>query len=154
MLKRSRTDEKDGGAPRRLLIAATSDHVRDTYGGLLAAAGFDTVSCALAAAATAANEEHVGCAVLVGTGPDEGAAIAHVDEMRHSDHQHVRRTAVLLLASSARNQIFACESGIDGLVVLPAHLEDIVAAVQDILARPRLERYDHRQAMLAAAREP
>jgi DNA-binding NarL/FixJ family response regulator len=73
--------------------------------------------------------------------------------MRHSDHTHVRRTAAVMLASSRNKQIFAWETGIDGFIVMPAEATEIVTAIEDVLARPRLERYNHRQAMLEAAKK-
>lgn len=156
MLKRQRPDGPDGDgapAPRRLLIAANSTETRDTYAGLLRAAGFDSVACALSSAVSKATENHVGVAVMVGTGHDEGTAMKVVADMRQSDQQQVRRTAALLLTSSNRNRMFAWEAGIDGFVVMPAHLDTIVAEIETILARPRLARYDHRQAMIEQARQ-
>jgi len=138
--------------PRRLLIAANQADARETYVGLLRAAGFDSVDCELGAAVARAADTHGGVALLVGTGTDEGTAIKVVDDMRHSDHQQVRRTAALLLASSGRNRIYAWETGIDGFVVMPVHLDQIVGEIEAILTRPRLSRYDHRQAMIADAR--
>lgn len=155
MLKRPRADGSGGEEappPRRLLIAANQADARKTYVALLRTAGFDSVACELGAAPATAAETHVGVALLVGTGADEGTAIKAVDDMRHSDHQQVRRTAALLLASSGRNRIYAWETGIDGFVVMPAHLDQIVREVEEILVRPRLSRYDHRQAMIADAR--
>jgi hypothetical protein len=100
-----------------------------------------------------AAANHFGVAVLVGTGQDEGGAIKTVDDMRQSEQQQVRRTAALLLTSSSRNRMFAWETGIDGLVVMPSHLDAIVAEIESILARPRLSRYEYRQAMVEQARQ-
>ena len=155
MLKRPRPDgpSSEDAPPRRLLIAANTPEARDTYAGLLRAAGFDSVVCGLDSVVSTAAQTHVGVAVLVGTGPDEGGAIKATDDMRNSEHQQVRRTAALLLATTGRNRIFAWETGIDGFVQMPEHLDRIVAEIESILARPRLSRFEHRQAMIAAARD-
>ncbi|MBK5223175.1 MAG: response regulator transcription factor [Acidimicrobiia bacterium] len=156
MLKRQKTEQKpadqDEPPSGSILIAATDPDARATYAAVLATRGFEAAECELADAGTVTSGTKYGCTVVVGTGADENTAITQISHMRNSEHQQVRRTAVLLLVPSARNQIYAWESGIDGFLVLPAHVDDLVADVRAILARPRLERFNHRQAMLERSR--
>lgn len=155
MLKKSRTDGEpndDGPPPRRLLIAGTDEAPCDVYANVLATFGFETESTPLSGMLNALRDTLYGCVVLVATGGTESSALKQLDAMRHSDHTHVRRTAAVMLASSKSRRIFAWESGVDGFLVMPAEATEIVACIEDVLARPRLERYNHRQEMLAKAR--
>lgn len=153
MLKKPRTEVEgdDGPPPRRVLIAGSDQAACEVYAGVLATYDFDTDSVPLPDVLSELRDTLYGCAVLVGTEGAESSAFKQLDLIRHSDHTHVRRTAVVLLAASKARQMFAWEAGIDGFVVMPADVTDIVSAIEDVLARPRLERYNHRQAMLAAA---
>lgn len=154
LLKKPRTDVEgdDGPPPRRLLVAGVDEAACEIYAGVLATYGFETAATPLSDVVTELRDSLYGCALLVGTDGAESSAFKQLDAIRHSDHTHVRRTAVVLLASSRSQQMFAWETGIDGLVTMPAEAADIVATIEEVLARPRLERYEHRQAMLEAAR--
>lgn len=154
MLKKPRTDVEadDGPPPRRILIAGSDEAACEVYAGVLATFDFETAAAPLPNVVTELRDTLFGCALLVGTDGAESTALKQLDAIRHSDHTHVRRTAVVLLASGKTRQMFAWEAGIDGFVVMPAEVTDIVTAVEEVLARPRLERYNHRQAMLEVAR--
>jgi DNA-binding NtrC family response regulator len=156
LLKRPRADAvegDDGPPPRRILVAGAEESVCEVYAGVLAAFDFETATTPLGDVVSELRETLYGCAVLVGTTGSESTALKQLDAIRHSDHTHVRRTAVVLLASNNNRRMFAWESGIDGFVVMPADVADIATAIDEVLARPRLERYNHRQAMLEAARD-
>ena len=142
----------EGPPPRRLLIAGTDEAACQVYAGLLATYDFETEATPLANVVPELRDTLYGCAVLVGTAGAESTALKQLDAIRHSDHTHVRRTAVVLLASGTSRRMFAWEAGIDGFVVMPADATYIASTIDEVLARPRLERYNHRQAMLAEAR--
>ncbi|MFP3906468.1 MAG: hypothetical protein ACLFWR_05515 [Acidimicrobiales bacterium] len=145
-------DSDEGAAPRRLLIAGTDEPTCQVYAGVLATFDFETETAPLANVVPHLHDTLYGCALLVGTGGDESTALKQLDSIRHSDHTHVRRTAVVLLASNKNRKMFAWEAGIDGFVVMPAEAANIASCIDQVLARPRLERYNYRQAMLDAAR--
>jgi DNA-binding response OmpR family regulator len=156
LLKKSKTDgetQDDGPPPRRLLIAGNDEAPCEVYAGVLASYGFETESAPLGGLVPALHETVYGCVVLLATGGAESTALKQLDAMRHSDHTHVRRTAAVMLATSRSKRLFAWESGVDGFIVMPAEATEIVECIEDVLARPRLERYNHRQAMLAKARD-
>jgi CheY-like chemotaxis protein len=154
LLKKSKSDIEgdDGPPPRRILVAGSEEAVCEVYAGVLATFGFETAAAPLPSVVTELRDTLYGCAVLVGTSGSESTAMKQLDAIRHSDHTHVRRTAVVLLASNKNRQLFAWETGIDGFIVMPADAADIATAIEEVLARPRLERYNHRQAMLEIAR--
>jgi hypothetical protein len=155
LLKKSKTDAEptdDGPPPRRLLIAGNDEAPCEVYAGVLASYGFETESTPLSGLVPVLRDTVYGCVVLLATGGAESTALKQLDAMRHSDHTHVRRTAAIMLASSKNKRLFAWESGVDGFVIMPAEAAEIVECIEDVLARPRLERYNHRQAMLAKAR--
>jgi DNA-binding response OmpR family regulator len=155
LLKKPKSDIEgdDGPPPRRILVAGSEEAVCETYARVLSTFDFDTVATPLPNAVSELRDSLFGCALLVGTSGVESSALKQLDSIRHSDHTHVRRTAVVFLASSTRNQMFAWEAGVDGFVVMPAEAAEVAEAVNEVLARPRLERYNHRQAMIATARE-
>ena len=150
MLRRSRTDKHGDGEvpPRRLLVAGADLQACSIYADVLSSYDFETSIDTLDDAVGTMCDTVFGCVVIVGTGDAEKMALKQVHAIRHNDHVQVRRTAVVLFAGSDRNQLFAWETGIDGLVEMPAHVDDIVAEIEAVLARPRLERYNHRQAMV------
>lgn len=145
-------DSDEGSTPRRLLIAGTDEPACQVYAGVLATFDFETDAAPLPDVVPHLRDSLYGCAVLVGTEGAESTALKQLDSIRHSDHTHVRRTAVVLLASNKNRKMFAWEAGIDGFVVMPAEAASIASCIDQVLARPRLERYNYRQAMLDAAR--
>lgn len=155
MLKKSKSEgdpQDEGPPPRRLLIAGTDEAPCEVYAGVLGSYGFETVTAPLSGLVPALRDTVFGCVVLLATGGGDSTALKQLDAMRHSDHTHVRRTAAVMLASSKSKRLFAWESGVDGFIVMPAEAAEIVECIEDVLARPRLERYNHRQAMLSKAR--
>jgi DNA-binding response OmpR family regulator len=155
LLKKSKSEgdpQDEGPPPRRLLIAGTDEAPCEVYAGVLGSYGFETESAPLSSLVPALRDTVYGCVVLLASGGTESTALKQLDAMRHSDHTHVRRTAAVMLASSKSKRLFAWESGVDGFIVMPAEASEIVECIEDVLARPRLERYNHRQAMLAKAR--
>lgn len=155
MRKKPRTEIEadDGPPPRRVLIAGSDEDASKIYAGVLATYDFETAAVPLPNVLSELRDTLYGCAVLVGSDGAESTALKELDAIRHSDLTHVRRTAVVLLSSSTARQMFAWEAGIDGFVVMPAEANEIVAAIEDVLARPRLERYNHRQDMLERLRQ-
>ncbi len=144
MPERPRTDgdHSPGGArsSRRVLIAATSEPVAVTYGALLGTQGIETILCPLTKLGRAlAGDAPAECVLVVGTGDDRDAALDQVRAMRASDSEQVRRTAVVLLVSEGHDEVQERAAGADGVVVLPAHLTAIVAAIDDVPVRPRDE---------------
>lgn len=150
MLKRPKTENEgdEGPPPRRIFVAGSDDAACTVYADVLATFGFETECGSFDTLVPTLRDRLVGCAVVVGTDTAESSALKQVDAMRHSDHTQVRRTAIVLLTSSRNRQLFAWESGIDGFIVMPAQADEIAAEVDTVLARPRLERYNHRQAVL------
>ncbi|MGY6500096.1 MAG: hypothetical protein ACXIVQ_04235 [Acidimicrobiales bacterium] len=115
---------------------------------MLATFGFEAECGSFDTLVPTLRDNLFGCAVIVGTETAESSALKQVDAVRHSDHTQVRRTAIVLLTSNRARQLFAWESGVDGFVVMPAQADELAAELDTVLARPRLERYNHRQAML------
>jgi DNA-binding response OmpR family regulator len=94
-----------------------------------------------------------GCVVVNAsgaTGSSTGYRI--IDAIRHDEERQARRVGIVLVLAHAKNRIFAWESGIDELLVLPVDAERLVDAVTGVLDRTRAERRAHREASLEAAR--
>jgi len=56
---------------------------------------------------------------------------------------------VVLCATSAKNRSFSFQSGADGFVLRPFHLNDLVAQIADVLERANEDRSRHRRDELA-----
>jgi DNA-binding response OmpR family regulator len=154
LLKRHKTDRSDGDdgpAPRRVLIAGADDDASRVYAGVVSSYDIDAVPARFDDALSELRDGQYGCVVLVGTAHGETAAFKQLAVIRNSDHTHVRRTGVVMLAAPGR-EVAAWEAGVDGFLVMPADAGDLVADLNQVLDRSRTERADHRQAMLEAAR--
>lgn len=141
--------EPDEHPKRRLLISAPDPDVLDTYAALLATHGFETFRGPLEFTALNTAKVEVSAVVLVGMRGTESTAISQVGTMRTSPNEQARNTPALLLGSSHQKLILAWESGIDGFLLLPVDLSDVVDTVNDIVARPLAERVPHRRNQLA-----
>lgn len=107
-----------------------------TYGALLGTEGVSTVLCPLNKLARAlAGDVAAGCAVVVGTGDDLAAALEQVHALRSADSAAQRRTGIVLLASEELDQARAEAAEVDRVVVLPAHLRQIVDSIDAVLDR-------------------
>ena len=134
---------------RRLLISGPGADTLDTYASLLSTHGFETFRGPLEFTALNASKVEVAAVLLVGIGSTGDTAVAQVKAMRDSSSLQARDTPALLLGSSELNLALAWKSGIDGFLELPVELNDVVAAVNEIVERPTSERYAFRQAQLS-----
>lgn len=134
---------------RRLLISAPDPDVLDTYASLLSTHGFETFRGPLEFTALNTTKVEVAAVVLVGMGSTDGTAISQVEAMRGSQSAQARNTPALLLGSSEQKLLLAWESGIDAFLPLPVDLTDVIAAIDEIVARPVDERAAYRRSALA-----
>ena len=75
------------------------------------------------------------------------AAFRVLDEIRKSGPE-TRNVAVVILAATDTNRLFAFQSGVDGYVVRPVHADELLDVVRMVLTRTTDERVEFRRAQL------
>jgi DNA-binding response OmpR family regulator len=78
-----------------------------------------------------------------------GASLQVLDQIRSHDDRRISTARVVLCAPSPKNRSFSFQSGADAFLVRPFHLNDLVAQITDVIARPQEERARHRRDELA-----
>jgi len=148
VLRRSRTD---GDRPHRVLVVDDDPDACELTVRILEREGYET-------ARAHSHDEAVDAlsggrrfdAVLVdfaSGGPSE--SIQLLDEIRRSPS--LDDVAVIISSRVDKNRLFAWESGVDGFLVRPYHVDELTAEVAAVLARTTEERAAHRAARLAEA---
>lgn len=74
-----------------------------------------------------------------------GTSLKVLDNIRSHDNSSVSTARVVLCAASPKNRSFSFQSGADSFVVRPFHLDELVAQIADVLARPHDDRARHRR---------
>ena len=74
-----------------------------------------------------------------------GTNLKVLDLIRSHGDKRVNTARVLLCAATAKNRSFSFQSGADGVVVRPFHIDELVAQIADVVDRPDEERARHRR---------
>jgi DNA-binding response OmpR family regulator len=74
-----------------------------------------------------------------------GTNLKVLDLIRSHGDKRVNTARVLLCASTAKNRSFSFQSGADGVVVRPFHIDELIAQIADVVDRPDEERSRHRR---------
>lgn len=152
MLKRSKTDDEidleAAGTGGRVLVINDDPDACELVARLVESAGWP---------ATRLHDIHgVGEALLAGSylavvidsltvGITD--AFKALDDIRNGDAA-IRDLAVIIIASTDTNRLFAYQSGVDGFVVRPVHADEFLDVVRMVLARDPDERVEYRRAQL------
>lgn len=116
----------------------------------LAQAGFQTDGATSDTAAIFHMTEHLPrCVVLDLQAGGVGSSLKLLDQIRSHSDRRINSARVVLCAPSPKNRTFSFQSGADSFVVRPFHLTELVAQVNDVIARPHDERARHRRDELA-----
>ncbi len=78
-----------------------------------------------------------------------GSSLKMLDTVRSHEDRRVSSARVVLCATSPKNRAFSFQSGADGFLVRPFHLDDLVGQIADVLERPNDDRARHRRDELA-----
>lgn len=153
-LRRRKDDEWDGVERRRppaVLVVNDDEDACELLVRLLDHAGYLTAGAHSLEEATMAVHDHLPRAVVLDmTRGGIGSSLRILDVLRsHHDHR-VSSTRVVLCGSSRRNRAFSFQSGADGFVVRPFHIQDLIEEVHQALARPHEARARHRRDEIAA----
>lgn len=154
MARRRRKDEEWDGVERRrpptVVVVNDDQDACELLVRFLGHAGFLTVGAHSTDDATAAVHEHLPRAVVLDmTSGGIGASLRILDLIRSHDDHRVSTTRAILCGSSRRNRAFSFQSGADGFVVRPFHLQDLVDELNGALTRPYEALARHRRDELA-----
>jgi DNA-binding response OmpR family regulator len=153
-LRRRKDDEWDGVERRRppaVVVVNDDEDACELLVRFLGHAGFLTVGAHSLEEATVAVHDHLPRAVVLDmTRGGIGSSLRILDVLRSHDDHRISTTRVVLCGSSRRNRAFSFQSGADGFVVRPFHLQDLIDEVNEAVARPHEARARHRRDEIAA----
>jgi DNA-binding response OmpR family regulator len=155
-LRRSKTDQSHSSPKRpwHVLVVADDADGAEIMMRLLARAGHE-VSTAPAQQATlsALTRRAVHCAVLNLTVAGSGGNLKVLDAIRTNPDERVASARLVLCSPGGTNRLFAWESGVDGFLSSPFHVDTLLAEIQEVIERPDTERKQHRRMERDRARD-
>ena len=156
-LRRSKTDQGEWKAPARpwhVLVVADDPDGAEILIRVLARAGHE-VSLAPAQQATLAalTRRPVHCVILNLTDAGSGGNLKVLDAIRTNPDDRVSSARVVLCSPGGVNRLFAWESGVDGFIAGPFHIDELLAQVREVVERPEGDRRTHRRIQRDAARD-
>jgi DNA-binding response OmpR family regulator len=156
-LRRSKTDQDEWKVPARpwhVLVVADDPEGAEVMVRLLARAGHE-VSAAPAQQATlgALTRRPVHCVILNLTIAGSGGNLKVLDAIRTNPDDRVAGARVVLCSPGGTNRLFAWESGVDGFLANPFHIDALVAQIREVVERPENDRRLHRRTERDHARD-
>ena len=155
-LRRSKTDQSRWSTKRpwHVLVVADDPDGAELMVRVLARAGHE-VSTAPAQQATlvALTRRLVHCVVLDLTVAGSGGNLKVLDSIRTNPDERVAGARVVLCSPGGTNRLFAWESGVDGFLSSPFHVDTVLAEIQEVVERPESERKQHRRTERDHARD-
>lgn len=151
MLKRSKTDDEidlAAAGTGTVLVVNDDRDACELIARLLEAAGFSARRLHDLDSAPDALEDGPYQAIIIDSlSCGVTAAFTLLDEIRGGGPE-VRNVAVVILAATDTNRLFAYQSGADGFAVRPIHASELLDTVRGVLARDPDERIEYRRAQL------
>jgi DNA-binding response OmpR family regulator len=153
VLKRSPIDDGSEGEPSTdaggaVLVLNEDTDACELVARLCEHAGFDVVRFFdPASVVDQLAEGGIAGVVIDALGTGISTAFSVLDQIRSAEAK-IRDTAVIILASTDTNRLFAYQSGVDGYLVRPFHSDELVEAVRATLARPLSDRVHYRNVQL------
>ena len=156
-LRRSKTDQSHWSAPKRpwhVLVVADDADGAEIMVRLLARAGHEvSVAPAQQATLVALTRRPVHCVLLDLTVAGSGGNLKVLDSIRTNPDDRVAGARVVLCSPGGTNRLFAWESGVDGFLSSPVHVDTVLAEIQEVIERPESERKQHRRVERDRARD-
>lgn len=153
MARRRKNEEWDGTERRTTpLVLVVNDDLDacELLVRFLRHAGFRTAGAHSAEEASAAAREHLPRAVVIDmTRGGMGSTLRVLDVLRSDEDRRVSTTRAILCGTSRRNREFSFQSGADGFLVRPFHLQELVDELHAAIARPLDALPRHRRDQLA-----
>lgn len=151
MLKRSKTDDEIDAAAAgtgTVLVVNDDRDACELIARLLETAGFTARRLTdLDASADALADGPYLAVVIDSLSCGVTVAFKLLDEIRGGGPD-IRHVAVVILAATDTNRLFAYQSGADGFAVRPIHGSELIDLVRSVLARDPDERVEYRRTQL------
>lgn len=151
MLKRSKTDDEielAAAGTGTVLVVNDDPDACELIARLLEVAGFTaTRATNLDAVADALDDGPFQAIIIDSMSLGVTSAFKLLDQIR-SDGPERRDIAVVILAATDTNRLFAFQSGADGFGVRPIHATELLDTIRTVLARDPDERVEFRRAQL------
>ena len=140
----------DRRAPAKVLIVNNDPEACEMLVRMVASKGHRAIGATTGDEATGRIvNELPRCVVLDLDATGIGTSLKVLDTIRSHDDLRVSTARVVLCATSPKNRSFSFQSGADGFVVRPFHLDDLVSQISDVLERANEDRARHRRDELA-----
>jgi DNA-binding response OmpR family regulator len=141
---------KERRSPASILVVNEEADACELLARFLGEAGYETVSAGTDADAMYQMIHHLPrCVVLDMQAGGVGSSLRILDQIRSYEDGRLSNARVVLCAQSPKNRTFSFQSGADAFVIRPFHLADLIAQIEDVLARPHDQRARHRRDELA-----
>jgi DNA-binding response OmpR family regulator len=153
LLKRSRLDDdlddETGAAPGDTILVLNPDaDAGELVARLVELAGFPALRFLDQASLIDQLAEGGVTAIIIDSlGTGISAAFEALEAVRAGPPAS-RDTAVMILATTDTNRLYAYQSGVDAYLVRPFHADDLIGTVRTTLARSTAEREGHRRDQL------
>ncbi len=132
-----------------LLVASDDEKVNDLLDRLLEARGYRVVTASRVEDALARASEQLPRAVVIDlSSKGMGSSMQLLDGIRQHGDGRVRNTRTVLVATSAKNRNYAFQSGTDGFLMRPFHIDELATLIAEVLAIEPTDRAKHRRRML------
>jgi CheY-like chemotaxis protein len=157
VLRRRKDDTWDGKerrGPAVVLIVHDAADACEMLVRMVGSRGFRAVGATTADEATSRLAVDLPrCVVLDLEGGGIGTNLKLLDIVRSHPDRRVSGARVVLCAVNPKNRSFSFQSGADGFLLRPFHLDDLVGEIEGSLARPDKDRARHRRDELARVGE-
>lgn len=144
MTRRERS--KKNKRPWNLVIAADDAVVAELYQRVLKSKDYKiTVATSADSTLSMAKRDRPHLILLDLTEAGAGGNLRVLQAIRNHEDDDVFAIRVILIGSQASNRLFAWESGIDSFMLRPFHAKDLMAEIENVMARSDDERPHHRR---------
>jgi DNA-binding response OmpR family regulator len=137
-----------------VLVVADDADGAEVMVRLLARAGHEvTVAPAQQATLVALTRRAVHCVILNLTVAGRGGNLKVLDAIRTNPDDRVASARVVLVSPGGTNRLFAWESGVDGFLSMPFHVDALLAEIEEVVERRESDRKQHRRTERDRARD-
>jgi DNA-binding response OmpR family regulator len=152
MLGRRREEAWDGSerrAPAAVLVVNENPDACEMLVRMLAHRGFRPTGVTSSDEAGGQMGSLLPRCVVLDIDAGIGTSLKVLDHIRSHPDVRVSAARVVLCGSNPKNRTFSFQSGADSFVLRPYHLDELVAQIDDVLARANEDRARHRRDELA-----
>ncbi len=152
VLRRRAKSPPDRRGPAPVLIANDNAKACTLFQRMIAAAGYQAAGVTTFDSALRQLSQTLPRCVVIdmaSKGDSGGSSLNLLALIRGSEDPRVSSARVVLCTTSAKNRAFSFESGADAFLVHPFHLDELLAEIANVIARPQKDRAQYRRDAIA-----